>query len=334
MYIKFQRYDRWYLTLRGRGWDEIAVVEGDPEDSYLVPVQAGDSLVIATGTPGDDSGQPPNTLDPILELYDPADNWVVSDNDGAADSRNAVISHTAASTGNYRVRVAPVIAKGDYTLRVTGATGTPTPLKVVSSSEVTGTVLALFPATFQVQFSEGLLLTSLGASDLTINGSPATGVTVVDGRTLVFDIASLEAGDITYAVSIAAGAVDDLQGDPNDAFSLVFTLDTTGPVVTSRSITQGDVIVPGDLKYTAGFSEDLSGTGLGAEDVSLVENFTSKTLAVSGFNYDAATDTLTLDFLGLEDGIYTLTLQSGTDVFRDLVNNPLNGASSFPLPSG
>ena len=334
LYIKFQQYDNYPIAIKGRGWDEIVIKIGDPEDQFLFPVESGDTLTLTTSTPGDGPGEPESNLDPILELYDPTGTLVASNNNSAPDGKNALINHTASSSGAYRVRVAPVTGKGPYTLRVIGATGTPTPFQVVSSSVVTGTVLALFPGTLQVQFSEGMLLTSVEASDLTIDSGPATGVTVVDGRTLEFDIASLEAGDGVYNVSIAAGALEDLQGNPNDPFAMIFTLDTTGPVVTSSSILQNDVIAPGDLAYTVGFIEDLSTAGLGAEDISLLEAFSGNAIPVAGFDYDAATDTLTVDFLGLEDGAYTLTLQSGVDAFRDPVDNLLNGAPSFPLPSG
>ena len=334
MHIKFQQFDRRRLQSDGRGWDDIVIVAGDPEDQSVFEVRAGDTLVITTDTPLDGLGEPPNDLDPLLELYDPSGTLVANNDDGAPDGRNALINHTASSTGAYRVRAAPVIGKGSYTLDVSGATGTTSPLRVVSSSVADGVTLAAFPATVRLDFSEGLQLTSVAAPDLTVNGAPATGVTSIGGGTLKFDIAALAGADGPYTLDIAAGALADLQGDPNDPFSLTFTLDTTGPVVTASSISPGVVLAPGDLTYTATLDEDLNDAGLGTEDVRLVNTFSGQAIPTAGLVYDPGTDVVTVDFLGLEDGTYELTLLSGVDGFRDLVDNPLNGSPSFPLPSG
>jgi hypothetical protein len=105
-------------------------------------------------------------------------------------------------------------------------------------------------------------------------------------------------------------------------------------VVTTSSIDAGQIIEPGALTYTVTFSEALDTAGLGPEDVTLVENTFGTMFPPTGFAYDPATSTLTVDFHGLYDGVYTLTLISGPDAFRDLVGNPLNGWPSDPLPSG
>ena len=56
-------------------------------DYYNVGVQAGDTLTIATTTPAGDSNEFVNTLDPYLELYDPAGTRVAWDDNSAPDSR-------------------------------------------------------------------------------------------------------------------------------------------------------------------------------------------------------------------------------------------------------
>lgn len=71
----------------------------DVGDHYVIQVNAGDGLVVTTSTPGDGAGEPVNDLDPLLEVYDPTGTLVASNNDGAADARNARIAHTASSSG-------------------------------------------------------------------------------------------------------------------------------------------------------------------------------------------------------------------------------------------
>jgi methionine-rich copper-binding protein CopC len=249
-----------------------------------------------------------NDLDPILELYDPTGTLVASNNDGAGDGHNALITYTTAATGDYRVRVAPVTGQGDYTVWVQGATGsTSAPLAVVGSSLADGAHVTVFPTTLDLTFSAPVLLTSLQAGDLTVNGSPATGVTIVDAQTARFDIGALAAGDGDYVASLAAGSVTGIHANASAAFSLNFALDAAGPQVTSSSIAPGQVLPTDPLTFTAAFSEDLATTGLGSEDVTLVETLSGANVAPTAFTYDPGTDELTVQFPALQDGNYTLT---------------------------
>ena len=313
----------------------------DSADQYLIEAQPNDSLIVTTATPGDGPYEPGNDLDPLLELYDPAGTLVASNNNWAitdgGDGHNSRIIYTvpAGSSGTYRARVSPVTGSGDYTLRVQGATGVrAVPLTVTASSLVDDTTLTAWPDTIQLDFSSPLLLTTVQAADLTVNGTPATELTVVDGNTLRFDIAAAHTGDGAYTIHLAADAMQDLLGTDSNAFALDFTLDTTSPAVTASSINAGESIEPGNLTYTVTFSEELATVGLGLQDVTLVETTFGTQFTPTSFLYDEALHTLTVGFAGLYDGSYTLTLTSGPDAFRDLIGHPLNGAPSHPLPSG
>ncbi len=293
-------------------------------------------MTITTTTPGDGAGQPVNDLDPILELYDSQGTLLVANNNGAADGRNALISdYPIAADGTYRLRVAPVIGAGDYTLQVDGAGGAVgEPLTVSSVSLVDGAALSAFPGTIDLAFSAGLRLDTVAAEDLTVNGNPAVSVTVVDGRTLRFDIGSLNSGDGPYAVEIAVDAVSSVSQVGNDAFALGFILDATGPTVLTSSLTPDLDVTAGDLSFVATFSEDLDDALLDVTDVMLIENFSGDVYVADTLSYDVDTRELTLSFPGLVEGSYTLTLSSAQGGFQDLVGNQLNGAPSFPLPSG
>ena len=74
-------------------------------DWYSISVQAGNQLTISTATPAGGPQEFVNSLDPYIELYDPAGTLVAWDDNSASDLKNAQITYTAAMTGNYTVRV-------------------------------------------------------------------------------------------------------------------------------------------------------------------------------------------------------------------------------------
>ena len=218
------------------------------QDDFLISVRAGDRLVLATSTPGDGRGQNANTLDPLIELFDPGGRLVAHDDNGAPDGRNASLSHTATATGAYLVRVQPAdTSGGEYVLQVTGQSGAAPKFQASVREEDFADTLASAPAQLTLQFSSTVLLGSLAANDLTVDGAPSKGWTAVDGRTITFDLpAGLASG--THVVSVAAGAILDIGGTPVESFKLAFTLDTTPPAVS---------VVP---SYTFDATPPLSGT--------------------------------------------------------------------------
>lgn len=307
----------------------------DRADNYLVQVQNGDTLTITTATPGDGTGEPVNNLDPLLELFAPDGTLVASNSNGAGDGRNArIFEYTAEQTGLYRVKIFAESGSGEYTLLVEGATGTQQPFAVTASNPLNGSFLNVYPNTFTVDFSAPLLLTSLDAGDLLINGVPADSVTVIDADTLEFSIASMNTGEGPYTVTIEAGSLASISGQMISPFSATFVYDATAPVVTECSLFEGAVVAPGDLTVLVVFSEAMATAGLGAEDVILVNHTTGVFFAAADGDYDEGTLTATVSFAGLTEGVYTLIFWSGFDAFRDITGNLLDGGPSFPLPSG
>jgi ELWxxDGT repeat protein len=96
-----------------------ATAYGD-SDRILVAAAAGDVLRLATHTPGDSwSSTTQNTLDPVLELYDPSGTLVARDDNSAADGKNAVLEYAVTSAGLYVIRVSGASAShGAYLLDV------------------------------------------------------------------------------------------------------------------------------------------------------------------------------------------------------------------------
>jgi ELWxxDGT repeat protein len=306
----------------------------DPGDWYRLNVAAGDTLTFTTATPAAGSGEFVNTFNPYLELYD-ASGLLLTADDNSLDGRNARLQHTALTGGTYWIRVAPSPlepGKGEYFLGVEGATGG-LPAFNALATDLDGIRFSVTPTAITVDFGDLVLLSSVAAADVRIDGlSSAAIASIPDGDSLVFQLPTgLVEG--WHTVSIAPGAIADLQGTPIAAFSSQFYLDFTAPRIIASTLLAGDVVPLGSLLYTLSFSEPLSDSGLDASDVVLVGQRTGSYAATAVY-YDRASITLTVRFAGLADDRYTLTLYSGNGQLEDVAGNDLDGSPSFPLPSG
>src|SRR5262249_34556943 len=125
-----------------------------------------------------------------------------------------------------------------------------------------------------------------------------------------------------------------LSGLPVNGFIATFDADATNPRVVASSIGEGDTVPAGDVVYTVRFSEGLTTSNLGGEDVTLVDGATGPSFTPDAFAYDPATSTATVTYRNLPEGEYTLTLLTSATAFRDRRGNLLDGSPSFPLSSG
>lgn len=212
------------VVVGGPGRSAYVFGPGLADDPYAVDIKVGDELLITTTTPGD-------TLDPALELYDPAGTLVADDDNGASDGRNSRLAHAATVSGSYMVKVlAAGDSRGNYVLNISGQTGEGPVFEAVATVPDGSEILASVPSQITVDFNDSVLVTSLDASDLTFNGMAAAAVSLLDHDTVVFNVPpGLVDGVVT--VRIAAGAIFDLQGTPIEDGQFEFTLDTTPPVV-------------------------------------------------------------------------------------------------------
>ena len=185
---------------------------------------------------------------------------------------------------------------------------------------------------YNVNFNDTVLLTTLQPSDLTVDGVAATGVTIVDGNTATFILPGPLAEGIR-TVAIAAGAIDDIQGTPIDAFSATFYNDVTPPRVVASSIQEGDVLSTGDLVYTVTFSEPMRTTDINPSDAPLYGQLRGNSYLPTSITFDASGTTATIIYAGLADDAYTLTLISGDGAFEDVVGWDLDGEPvAWPIP--
>ena len=175
------------------GGDGVGGSEG--ADYYRISADAFAMLTIATKTPASQSGEFVNNLDPIIRLYDSAGNLVASNDNGAADGVNASLSYRvpAGKGGTYYIAVdaSPATATpttGEYYLSVNGAKSGLPPFQVAATDVPDGSRFRVQPASIRVDFNDVLLLTTLQASDLKVDGVSATGMTVVDGDTVIFTL--------------------------------------------------------------------------------------------------------------------------------------------------
>ena len=300
----------------------VAWAASDTLDTYLLQVQAGDQLALRTSTPFDGSGEPAGLLDARIELLDETGTLVASDDDSAADGRNASLNYTALSSGAYTIRVRPEngSARGEYVLHATGATGAsnaaPT---VIATSPIDGKRLGTPPSSLTFDLSEGVLAASVGIDDLTLSGgATVTSVEVVDGDTLRF-LVSVPAAEGTISYTLLGGGLLDLQGTGNLAHSGSFVIDSTGPRVVSQN-PEVQSVSPFNT-WTVTFSEALNPSTVQPGDF-VLRNPGNSGIGISSAALSGDGLSVTLTFADqYTQGNYTLTV--GTDLF-DLAGNRMD----------
>jgi subtilisin family serine protease len=326
---------------------EFSVLAGEDADYYQFAVSAGDALILETYTPFDGPLEIDNTIDLQIELYAPDGSLVAADDNSAADGRNALINHSASETGTYTVRVggAAGAAAGEYFLDIAGATGANTPPTIVDIDPNDGELVGVFPDTITVDFSELVAFSSIDPANVLVGGVPVLDVTPIDGDTVQFTVdPAVFAGDGEYLITFAIGAVADLQGlGLATSFQSSFTVDTTGPVITSLAWNGGAFPADGNfndgpLTVTALFTEPLftlrsARTGLkspGTEDVQLIDAVSGLIQVPDSVSFDPQSLAFTANFDFVAEGAYTLRFISGDGAFEDRVGNDLDGEPLGP----
>ncbi len=114
-------------------------------DFFEITLSLGTPLEVETFTPADGSGEFVNLLDPLIRLYDAAGNLVASDDNSAADGRNAKLSYQVppGAAGTYFIEVGPSDAtekptRGEYILAVKGGTSEFPPFEVTATDPSDG----------------------------------------------------------------------------------------------------------------------------------------------------------------------------------------------------
>ena len=231
--------------------------------------EAGDTLTITTTTPGGGAGEPVNYLNPSLELYDPSGLLVSEDDNSAGDGRNARITYVVPTgkPGTYQMVVNGITGSGDYTLSINGASSSHQLPIVVGSTPADGIMLAEPPNTLQLTLSEAVRVDTLDPNDLSIDsGATVSDVELLDGKTI---LVSLNVPDVdgTYTYTLHAGAIVDLQGQPNPEYQASFDLDRTGPRIVDCTSMADWPVNHADLS----FSEEIDPATFTKADVAITD---------------------------------------------------------------
>jgi len=190
--------------------------EGPPEDWYRFRANAGDALVLSTATPAgepQEAGNFNNTLDPKIELYDPAGALAAENDNGGPDGKNAELHHTALMTGYYAVRVIGALnTRGEYVLSVQGSTATvdDTPPSIDCPSD-TSLLVNTNCTAWAPDFTASVTVTDdvSAAENILVRQRPASGT-------------PLEAG--THSISLTAH--DEAENTASCSFVLEVFIDT------------------------------------------------------------------------------------------------------------
>jgi len=240
------------------------------DDWYVFPATAGQLLTLTTATPGDGPGEFVNLLDPLIELYDPSNVLVASDDNSALDGRNAVLTKAAAMTGDYRVRVRGAGGTaGEYVLALS-ASNDPPPAVAGTPIVNDGSAQRSRVDSLTVTFSEIVTLGG-GAFQLTRTGpgSPTGNVAVAvdtSGSTPTETVAKLTfSGSLTefgslidglYTLTVVAGQVADASLQPLAGGDYLFDLHRLfGDNDGDRDVDAGDY---GAFRQTFGATLNLA----------------------------------------------------------------------------
>ena len=319
------------------GIDNLSVLSNNNIDYYKVNLNAGTAVTFSTTTPGDGAGEFVNTFNPRIRILNSTGTQVALDDNSAADGRNALLSYTPTTGGVYYVEISSTTVSttiGEYVLDISGAVAPAPTFTVASITPANGSQLVAQPLTVTVVFNDAILLTTLSASDLTVDGIAATAVSTTTDRTAVFTISSSLAQG-THTIALAAGSITSIQAANLGGFSSTFTLDTIAPRIIASSVAAGALLSAGNLSYVVTFSEAMKTANLDATDFTLLGIDKNVSYTATSFSYNGAGTILTINFTNLAEDRYTLTLLSADTRFEDVSGNDLDGeAGAFPTGNG
>ena len=110
----------------------------------------------------------------------------------------------------------------------------------------------------QVTFNEAYASASIGIDDLTLSQGSVTGYQLVNATTVKYDISGIS-NETPLALTIAAGAVTDVYGNPSAAYSATYSVDIVtasfpAPLTAEKPL--GSLIYDGSTNGAIGTSSD------------------------------------------------------------------------------
>jgi len=204
-------------------------------DYYSFVARAGDGLTVLAFDPNDTGGPTTLGLDPVVELIDPLGRVVASDDNGGGGDA-ALLTHTAAMYGTYYARVSAAGGtKGQYIVRVLGATGGPAP----SGGEILwpelNAPLNEPPSEVVVRFDQTVRADRIDPTGVSVGGVVAVSATLLDGHTVAFELGP-GIVDGPLEVTVAAETISAVNTAGNNSIHGTATLDSAPPTVTGIAI--------------------------------------------------------------------------------------------------
>jgi PKD repeat protein len=281
----------------------LALVVTGNEDWYAITVPStGNTLRLETSTPGDGSGEPINTLNPRLELYDSTGTTLIASGVAMLDGRNEFIAVTGLTPGaTYKVRVrGEGVSKGEYFLTRN--------FSPVVTNVTTSTINENDTATVSGTFSDP---ESLDTHTVVITWGSGEGSTTLTLGVGVFTFSATHqylddnpTGTLFDVYPISVTVTDNHGGSGSGGANL--TVNNAAPVVAAIS---------GPSSGVRGQSLDFSGsfTDVGSLDTHQVSwDFGDGT--VIGFHSTADPNALTPpSHIFTASGVYTVTLSIRDD---------------------
>ncbi|MCA9170490.1 MAG: pre-peptidase C-terminal domain-containing protein, partial [Planctomycetales bacterium] len=329
-------------ALAGLSSDEINQIVnfrvGDGVDWYSMQLSDGQVVTLSTSTFAALSARKEESLDPQLQVFAADGTLLAADQNSADDERNAILTFTAPSEGDYFVQVTSAQGIGTYALNMSTDAGYRAPLTVVSTTPVDGSPISGLNVTYDVHLSAEVLASSVQASDLMINNVSANDVEILNGQWLRFTIDASSLNATSQAkVTLAADAITDFVGRGNLAASTTHEIDRTPPHIVSATwnglngATMG-VLQPGPLSIEVAFDEQISVTNITRADLSLVDVWGDVVIAPISFEFDETDNTLRIYYQAVFEGEYELTLPAGDNKLSDVAGNSLDGESHLHDP--
>src|SRR5262249_5378945 len=136
--------------------------------------------------------------------------------------------------------------------------------------------------------------------------------------------------NIPYTFQIAAGTVKDIQGVGLTGFSETIIVNTIPPHLTATSVEEGDIDPAGNLTYVTKFQEPIVPSSVSDSSFDLHGNYRNADYSPSSFSFDSTDMILTINYTGLPQDNYTLTLFAPG--FQDRAGYILDGEPHTPRP--
>ncbi|NWF80923.1 MAG: Ig-like domain-containing protein [Chloroflexi bacterium] len=190
------------------------------------------------------------------------------------------------------------------------------------------------PILFTASFSAPLNASSFTADDVILGGTAggplSASITPVNASTFTIAVSGMRSAG-TVSASIPAGAVTDLQGNPNTASTSNDNTVTYEPppppalsVTVEQAAGQADPATAGPILFTASFSAPINASSFTADDV-ILGGTAGGPLSASITPINASTFTITVS--GMRSG-GTVTASIPAGAVTDLPGNPNTASTS------